>query len=102
MEAYLEKHSPIRREKRRAKRKLRSIKADTGTRHIPAKVRDEVFIRDRHQCTYVSEDGVRCECKHNLHVDHITAFALGGSHKPENLRLLCQAHNLLVAKQVLW
>ena len=103
LDLFIEKCCPKKRQERREKRK----KTETGvqqvakiSRHIPAKVRDEVFIRDKHQCTYVSEDGVRCECKHNLHVDHIKAFALGGDHKPENLRLLCQAHNLLVAKQV--
>ena len=100
MEAYLDKHSPIRREKRRAKRKLRSVKTNTNTRHIPASVRDEVFIRDNHQCAYTSDDGIRCECKHNLHIDHIKPFALGGRSEFDNLRLLCGPHNRMEAKRV--
>ena len=68
------------------------------SRHIPAQIRDKVFIRDKHQCTYISEDGVRCECKHNLNIEHIKPFALGGGHEPENLRVLCRPHNQLMAK----
>ena len=100
MEEYLDKHSPVRKQARRAKRKLKAVKANKHTRHIPAKIRDQVFIRDNHQCTYTSTDGTRCCSKHNLHVDHIKPFALGGSNEPENLRLLCAKHNRLEAKRV--
>ena len=106
MEAYLEKRCPVRREKRRAKRKQKMLSTKKTskpspsvlTRHVPDKTRDEIFIRDGHRCTYVSEDGIRCECKHNLHLEHIKPFAVGGGHEPQNLRVLCHAHNQLMAK----
>jgi 5-methylcytosine-specific restriction endonuclease McrA len=35
-----------------------------------------------------------------LQVDHITPLALGGTSVAENLRVLCQAHNIHAAVQV--
>jgi 5-methylcytosine-specific restriction endonuclease McrA len=31
--------------------------------------------------------------RHLLQIDHIKPYALGGTHDPENLRVLCAAHN---------
>ncbi len=70
------------------------------SRHIPVAVRDEVQCRDGDRCTYVSPDGKRCEAIQNLQVDHIEPHALGGSHELPNLRLLCAAHNRLVAEKI--
>ena len=67
------------------------------SRHIPAPVKDHVRTRDRHQCTYVGTDGARCRATRHLQFDHVVPFALGGGHEPENLRLLCAAHNRLEA-----
>ena len=103
MEAYLEKRCPIRREKRRAKRNAKSApkaKANKRSRYVPAGIHDQIFIRDEHRCSYVSDDGVRCECKHNLHVDHRKPFAIGGRSEFDNLRLLCGPHNRMEAKRV--
>jgi 5-methylcytosine-specific restriction endonuclease McrA len=88
-------------EKRQQRRKLReAARAKSRTRHIPAAVRDEVFIRDGGQCTFCSAEGKRCEETQRLQVDHIKPFALGGSHEAANLRLLCPAHNKLMAERV--
>ena len=103
MEAYLDKHSPIRRQERRAKRNAKSAskaKANKRSRYVPAGIHDQIFIRDEHRCSYVSDDGVRCECKHNLHVDHRKPFAIGGRSEFDNLRLLCGPHNRMEAKRV--
>ena len=61
--------------------------------------RREVFERDGVRCTYVSEDGRRCEARAFLELDHTIARALGGSDDAANLRVLCRAHNQLSAEQ---
>jgi 5-methylcytosine-specific restriction endonuclease McrA len=71
------------------------------TRHIPAAVRDKVYLRDDGQCTYVGKNGKRCRSTHNLQIDHIKPFACGGSNTLRNLRLLCGKHNRLEAKRLL-
>ena len=71
-----------------------------STRHIPAAVRRQVIERDSGRCAYVSPEGMPCGCEWDVEVDHVVPFSLGGSHAPENLRLLCRAHNMLMAEQV--
>ena len=68
---------------------------------IPAKVKHHVFLRDKGRCTYVSSDGRRCSERSFLHLDHITPWCLGGSHRAENLRTLCANHNNFQAEVVL-
>jgi hypothetical protein len=71
-----------------------------GSRHIPRKVRDEVYARDHGRCAYVSPEGRRCGSTHDLQIDHIVPFARGGDSSPGNLRLLCGKHNRLEAERV--
>jgi 5-methylcytosine-specific restriction endonuclease McrA len=98
LKRLVEVKSPVQRAKRR---KLREgARAKSRTWHIPAAVRDEVFVRDGGQCTFCSADGKRCDETQRLQVDHIQPFALGGSHEAENLRLLCPTHNKLMAERV--
>ncbi len=97
---YVEKHSPetkqARREKKKARKKAarkpasktksaeppsestsepspsRSERSSGGRRrHIPAAVRDKVFVKDGGRCTYVSPNGRRCWKTQRLEVDHI-------------------------------
>jgi 5-methylcytosine-specific restriction endonuclease McrA len=64
------------------------------SRYIATKVRKFIWSRDNGSCQYQNTiTGKKCESKHQLQIDHIHRFADGGSHKPENLRLLCRAHN---------
>jgi len=77
-------------------RKARQPKA--RTRRIPLSVKREVGRRDKHQCAYVAPDGTRCTEKRHLQIDHIMPFSTGGTNDPENLRLLCPAHNRLEAE----
>jgi hypothetical protein len=65
---------------------------------IARAVRREVHDRDGRQCTYVAEDGRRCEARCFLELDHAVAKALGGSDDATNLRVLCRAHNQLSAE----
>lgn len=100
---YRERHCPIARQQRREARKgAKSPDSQrwelndsdpARSRHIPINVQDEIFARDECRCTYVATDGTRCGSRYGLQVDHIRPFALGGTHDPSNLRLLCAAHN---------
>ncbi len=64
-------------------------------------VRDElrkIFERDGDQCTFISEDGTRCSARDFLQLHHETPRAVGGADTAENVRVLCRAHNLLLAR----
>jgi len=87
---YLKKKAP----KKRTKREPRS-----RTRHIPIATRDAVMLRDKECCTFRSKSGRRCNATHGLQIDHIKPYALGGTHEPENLRVLCAAHNRHAARK---
>jgi 5-methylcytosine-specific restriction endonuclease McrA len=82
-------------------RKPRGVRARTShrARHIPADVRAAVYKRDGGVCTFVSDDGKRCGCRHALQYDHIVAVADGGESTADNLRLRCPAHNQLEAER---
>jgi hypothetical protein len=71
-----------------------------ASRHLPARVRREVWERDGGQCSYVDEEGRRCQSRHFLEFDHRVAHALGGPPTVENIRLRCRSHNILAAEQV--
>lgn len=91
-------------EKRRyaitAKPRQTTPAASPNPRHIPAAVKRAVRARDHGQCTFEA-NGRRCESRHALHFDHVIPIARGGRSTPENLRLLCAAHNQLQAERQL-
>jgi 5-methylcytosine-specific restriction endonuclease McrA len=70
-------------------------------RHISAETRREVHERDEGRCAFVSENGKRCDSRHMVEFDHDVPRACGGESTPENLRLLCRAHNQHKAKREL-
>jgi 5-methylcytosine-specific restriction endonuclease McrA len=103
-DVYLERYDPARRahkktKKGRTERSSATPARPTQARRIPQPVRDEVFRRDGGRCTFVDKSGARCEATINLEVDHVRPFALGGSHEASNLRLMCPAHNRLLAER---
>jgi 5-methylcytosine-specific restriction endonuclease McrA len=53
----------------------------------------EVYARDGERCTFVSDDGLRCEETGFLELDHVTPKARGGTEDAGNLRVRCRAHN---------
>lgn len=63
-------------------------------------MRAQVLARDGYCCSYVSADGVKCGSRLQLQLDHVVPFARGGKSTPENLRVLCRAHNFLAAEEV--
>jgi hypothetical protein len=67
-------------------------------RHVPSEVKRTVWQRDGGQCTFVSEQGKRCEARARLEFDHIQPFARGGPATVGGIRLRCRAHNQLAAE----
>lgn len=67
--------------------------ATSGTRHVPAAVKREVWKRDRGRCAFVGAAG-RCEERGFLEFHHAVPFADGGQTTAANLYLRCRAHNL--------
>ncbi len=70
--------------------------AQDGRRNrvVPKVVKRLVWRRDGGRCAYTAFDGRRCDSRDALEYDHIVAWADGGrSDTPENIRLLCRAHN---------
>lgn len=69
------------------------------TRWIPRWVRSKVYRRDGGRCVFMSEDGRRCDSRRGLEYDHIRPWSMGGrSDDPDNIRLLCRAHNECAAR----
>ncbi len=71
-----------------------------GSRHIPVAVAREVWERDGHRCVFVDAQGRRCTARRFLTLEHRQPYALGGPATPENLELLCAAHNAHAAVAV--
>ncbi len=67
-------------------------------RHIPAVVKRAVCERDGDRCTFVSDNGKRCESRTSLELDHIEPVARGGESTVGNLRLRCRTHNQFEAE----
>ena len=76
----------------------RNVDAGTGSagkrsRHVPANIAREIYLRDDGSCTFVSEDGRRCAARQFLEIDHVKPWAKRGPETVDNLRLRCRAHN---------
>jgi hypothetical protein len=76
-----------------------STTVQVGSRHIPNSTRRQVVERDGLQCTYVSANGERCSSRRFLQLHHEHAWARGGPSTTENIRVLCAAHNRLLAEE---
>ena len=69
------------------------------SRHIPNEVRRQVLERDGTRCTFVSKHGKRCEQRGGLELHHEQPYGRGGPPTTANIRVLCRAHNQLLAEQ---
>jgi len=76
-----------------------SKRASADPRHVPEAVVREVCLRDEARCTFVSDDGQRCESRDLLEYDHVTPVAKGGQSTVANVRLRCRTHNQLEAER---
>ena len=74
--------------------------ADTlpGSRYISAPVRRFVFERDGGQCSY-RRNGRRCTAREGIEYHHDDPYGRGGDRTPENIRLMCNAHNALMGER---
>jgi len=77
----------------------RPCRPSEHARQIPASVKRTVWERDGGRCTFVSENGHRCEARTRLEFDHVEPVAQGGQATVQGLRLRCRAHNQLAAEQ---
>jgi 5-methylcytosine-specific restriction endonuclease McrA len=66
---------------------------------LPRAVRREVFERNGEQCTFVDDEGRRCEARTLLELDHVVPRAAGGADSADNLRGRCRHHNMLSAER---
>jgi hypothetical protein len=58
-----------------------------------------VLQRDGARCSFVSEDGKRCEQRGGLELHHHEPFARGGAATTDNIRVLCKSHNRWLAER---
>ncbi len=79
-------------------RTSRASPSSSGSRHIPAALRREVWIKDAGRCGFVGLRG-RCTETSRLEFHHIVPFARGGPTSIDNLALRCRAHNRYESEQ---
>jgi 5-methylcytosine-specific restriction endonuclease McrA len=72
--------------------------SNIGSPYIPRKMRRDAFAKANYCCEQRGTSGRRCGSRHQLEVDHVIPRAHGGKTVPENLQVLCKAHNLDKAK----
>jgi hypothetical protein len=68
-----------------------------SSRHIPAAVKRIVRERDGGRCRYVDEQGRRCTARDRLEFHHRHPAGYGGDRRPDNISLMCRAHNQYLA-----
>ena len=75
--------------------------ADTSpsSRYIPAPIKRAVRERDGDQCAFIDAQARRCKAREGLELHHKQPFARGGNHSPDNLQMLCPAHNRYLAER---
>jgi hypothetical protein len=78
---------------------LTSSDTSPKSRHIPAAVRRAVRDRAGSRCGFVDAQGRRCSEQHRLEFHHRHPFGMGGDHSPDNVGLLCTAHNRYLAER---
>jgi hypothetical protein len=64
-----------------------------GSRHIPAAVRRQAWLRDRGRCAFTAADGRRCAERAFVEFHHRWPYSAGGAATVENIELRCRQHN---------
>jgi hypothetical protein len=70
-----------------------------ASHHVRLAARRSVLERDGLRCSWVDAGGARCDSRAWLEHDHRQPRGKGGDSGPDNLRLLCRAHNCLAAER---
>jgi hypothetical protein len=65
----------------------------SGSRHIPAEVKREVWLRDLGRCAFVGTGGRRCGERGFVEFHHVEPHAAGGEPTVGNIELRCRRHN---------
>ena len=76
------------------------VAAGTRSRHIPARVRRDVWLRDGGRCAFVAPGGRRCTERAFLEFHHREPHAIGGEATAANISLRCRPHNIHEAELV--
>ena len=81
-----------------------ALRASQGvtSRHVRRAARRSVLERDGLRCGWVDAGGTRCDSRAWLEHDHRQPLGKGGDSEPENLRLLCRAHNFFGRGTRIW
>ena len=66
--------------------------AATRSRHIPARVKRAVWLRDGGRCAFVASAGRRCNERAFLEFHHREPYAIGGEATVANISLRCRQH----------
>jgi hypothetical protein len=86
-------------ERERFGRTTRPAKRRVGKRtRVANETRRTVVDRDGLRCDFVGPDGHRCASRAFLEFDHIDPVGVGAGSPPDNVRLLCFAHNQFAAE----
>ena len=67
--------------------------AGSRSRHIPARVRRHVWLRDEGRCAFVAPSGRRCGERAFLEFHHRVPYGVGGEATTANISLRCKSHN---------
>jgi hypothetical protein len=62
-------------------------------------VKRQIATRDGLRCRFVGSDGRRCAARRFTQIHHEEPWARGGGETIENLRIVCAAHNRLLAQR---
>jgi hypothetical protein len=76
-----------------------TLPRSSGSDHVPAHVKREVWRRDSGRCQWIMSSGEVCGETRLLEFDHVVPRARGGPSTVGNLRLLCAGHNQLAARR---
>ena len=77
---------------------VRRRRIGARTRYIPAEVRHAVWNRDQGRCTFVGENGHRCDSVMFLEFDHVDPR--NREDTVQGLRLRCRTHNQYEAERI--
>ena len=81
------------------RKSLEQTDTSPKSRYIPAPVKRAVRERDGEQCAFVDATGRRCQAREGLELHHKQPYGRGGDHSPENIQIMCRAHNGYLAEQ---
>jgi hypothetical protein len=77
------------------------VPAEPGAVYIPAGVRREVWKRDEGRCQYPLASGGICGSKLRTELDHVRLRCRGAKPIASELRVVCDFHNQLAAREAL-